>query len=412
MKSFKKTRSGVSLLISLVLISIVMVFALGISNLVTSSLRQTANVNRSNQAFFAAEGALESGLLANQNMGAGYTVGSQPVSLNCPTDQVCPTANVTVQGKVQDTRKYGTSMYPWGGMYGLPAPGTGNVGSDCSPLTAYYDKAFDWGGTSYAAFEHPCNWNRLKVGESVSIPLYTTTTDSSAGANCTYDTVLHYFVCNPKNIGLTKMVLRVRTPCVDGSEFCTFMGRYDLDVSKGDPLLKGNDTILAWQITATSMDHKTTYTLKPNSEYDRPTGIRKTQNSEIYEGRINYARSNSLSEPYKVLQSTMNLGVDIQGKIGLISDFIRDEGLFPRAALNDKINQPVLKLTMVHTLDASTGGTAVPYLEYQLLTDNSVSAPADTSQTITAEGISGTFKQVLEVKQPQESGLLEYVIQQ
>jgi hypothetical protein len=67
---------------------------------------------------------------------------------------------------------------------------------------------------------------------------------------------------------------------------------------------------------------------------------------------------------------------------------------------------------MVHTLDASTGGTAVPYLEYQLLTDNSVSAPADTSQTITAEGISGTFKQVLEVKQPQESGLLEYVIQQ
>ena len=53
----------------------------------------------------------------------------------------------------------------------------------------------------------------------------------------------------------------------------------------------------------------------------------------------------------------------------------------------------------------------MPYLEYQLLSNVSV-PPTDTVQTITSEGFSGTFKQVLQVKVPQDSGILEYVIQQ
>jgi len=55
----------------------------------------------------------------------------------------------------------------------------------------------------------------------------------------------------------------------------------------------------------------------------------------------------------------------------------------------------------------------IPYLEYQLLSSLALSTPpADTSQTITSEGLSGEVKWTLEVKKPQGGGLLEYVIQQ
>jgi hypothetical protein len=52
----EKMHSAVSLMISIVVVAIVTVFALGVSNLDVSSLRQIANANRSNKAFYAAEG--------------------------------------------------------------------------------------------------------------------------------------------------------------------------------------------------------------------------------------------------------------------------------------------------------------------------------------------------------------------
>jgi hypothetical protein len=175
--------------------------------------------------------------------------------------------------------------------------------------------------------------------------------------------------------------------------------------------------VVAWQITATSLDHKTTYTLKPITMFDSVAHSRATLNTEIFEGRINSAM-NSTTNPFQVLPSPrpplapLEGGADLNNNMGKIIDFLwNNPGVFYRTDLNI-INQPVLKLTLVHSLDAYTGGTSVPYLEYQLLTDSNLRPPADTSQTITAEGVFGTFKQVLEVKQPQESGLLEYVIQQ
>jgi hypothetical protein len=86
-------------------------------------------------------------------------------------------------------------------------------------------------------------------------------------------------------------------------------------------------------------------------------------------------------------------------------------GLSFEVSPDDEINKPVLKLSIIHSLQSDANGTGIPYLEYQVITD-ALTAPTDSSQTITAQGYSGTFKQVLEVKQPQGSGLLEYVIQQ
>jgi hypothetical protein len=419
------TRSGVSLLISIVLISIVMVFAIGISNLVSSALRQTSNVNRSNQAFFAAEGALEQGLLTNQTKGAGYTAPATAVTL-CANGQNCPEASVTIQGQVKPDLIYHYLGGLYNLMYGMPTPGTGTVGSNCSPLTAYYDKVYifppEAGGTQYAPWEHPCNWNKLKVGDSVAIPLYTVADDVS-GPNCPFDSYLGYRVCNPVNLGLTNLVLRVRTPCIDGSEYCSASGRYKLNDIAGDPTLNGDDTILAWQITATSLDHKTTYTLKPITELKTGENKRQSYNTEISEGRINGALT-STTNPFTVLpypkppSGFADGGADLIGTKGKITSFLNNNnglpGVFYRID-NNVINQPVLKLTLVHSLDewvSAGNGGSIPYLEYQILTDSGLFPPADTSQTITAEGVSGTFKQVLEVKQPQETGLLEYVIQQ
>ena len=78
-----------------------------------------------------------------------------------------------------------------------------------------------------------------------------------------------------------------------------------------------------------------------------------------------------------------------------------------------EIYKPVLKLTVIHSL-AESDFLTVPYLEYQITSDVAGGGyePANSAQTIRAEGLAGTFKQVLEVKIPQETGLLEYVIQQ
>ncbi|MFO0780946.1 MAG: hypothetical protein U0519_03630 [Candidatus Gracilibacteria bacterium] len=66
---------------------------------------------------------------------------------------------------------------------------------------------------------------------------------------------------------------------------------------------------------------------------------------------------------------------------------------------------------VIHSLD-ELGGSKIPYMGI-VITDGTVTPPpTDTTQTVKAEGYSGSFKQVLQVKNPQETGLLEYVIQQ
>ena len=173
------------------------------------------------------------------------------------------------------------------------------------------------------------------------------------------------------------------------------------------------DTIVAWNVTGESIDGVKTYVMGPNNKYNKDNGMRDSTNSEIYEEKINKVATMKIapcSNDYCVL-SEQNQGVDLDRNNGFFLDFLQNIGTFPRTG-DDKINKPVLKLAVINTLLDVNSQNNIPYLEYQILTDSSFSPPADSSQTITAEGYSGEFKQVLEVKQPQESGLLEYVIQQ
>lgn len=410
----RSTKPGTSLLVGLGLTTIIVLVSLGVTTVVISSIRESANVTGANQAYYAAEGALEEGLWVNQGKGAGY-------SDSAVVSSTQPKSNYTIGGQVNEALAYSDTSY------GIPAPGTGTAGKDCDKLNPYvkYTFAFDAVTGKYSLDsagadpkEHPCNWSKIKVGESVSIPLFVS---KNVGGT---ETIL-----NPADslFNLNTLKIRVRTPCKTGKEYCGATDRYNLyyvapvPSSLYDQYYKTNDTVMSWQITGTNLDGSKTYTLLPYTYFCKTSsciddagykGRSETHgNSEIYESQINYHKSTD-----KLVVSESDPGQDTKGVLGYISEFLRNSGTYAigspsRPAPNDAINKPILKLAVIHSLQ-DTATTSIPYLEYQILTNATTEAPTDSSQTITAEGYSGNFKQVLEVKNPQGGGLLEYVIQQ
>ena len=136
-KNYKK-REGVSLLIGLGLVFVIMFFSLIVGNVVVSSIRQSANVNRANEAYFGAEGALEEGLLANYKAGAGYSTDKYKDVPYVNNSRIA--AKYKIAGQVPESLKYGPASQ-YGGMYGIPTPGSGNVATVCDPLHPPIDGA-------------------------------------------------------------------------------------------------------------------------------------------------------------------------------------------------------------------------------------------------------------------------------
>lgn len=420
MLNFHHTKPGTSLLVALGLTGIIVLVSLGVTTVVISSIRESANVTGANQAYYAAEGALEKGLLINQDKGAGYSASDTvPYGINSKQK-----AGYTISGQVNKDNSYAADTY------GVPTPGTGNAGQNCNALTAqskdtlYYDPVnHKYSATDAAGFitvdpqDNPCNWNKIKIGETISIPLYVTKNIDGVPT-----------VVNPTGMGLSSLKIKVRTPCENGEEYCAYSGRQNLyyDDSSKIKYNATNDTIMSWQITGSNIKGDKTYTLSPATLHGLDIckdytsifkGVRckPPSNSEIYEGIINYARTQN----NQIVVADNYNGIDnVTNTSGKILDFLKNTGVFTLGGAirpadpDDALNKPVLKLTVIHSLLDMTN-TGIPYLEYQVLTTNTTNeAPTDTSQTVTAEGYSGSFKQVLEVKNPQDAGLLEYVIQQ
>ncbi|MEZ4086920.1 MAG: hypothetical protein R3B71_01040 [Candidatus Gracilibacteria bacterium] len=405
-KAIYRQREGVSLIIAIGLVTVITLFSLIVSNVVVTSIRQSANVNQANKAFFNTEGALEQGLLANSKEGAGYSSGETAA------DNL--DATFEIQGQVPVNTQYDTPS-SYDGMYGAPTPGSGNVAEDCDPDKPWISTPFNYdnGGyiedptTGYDAADHPCNWNKITVGEVVNIPLYVT---GQCSANPDS-------ICDPADLGLDTIIVRLRTPCANGDEFCAPIDRFDLDTANGDPEVAGDDTIVDWQITGVPMGGGSTYVMGPDRQFDLDFYLCNGHcpwSSEIYESKLNLQKNQSF-ETLTIAQSGGENGEETKTKtVGVIYNFLHD--LSPwnvggAAQRTSAIHKPVLKLSVINSLQQSLS-TVIPYLEYQILTDVQNYAPTDASQTIRAEGYSGDFKQILEVKQPQEGGILEYVIQQ
>ncbi|MBP7058537.1 hypothetical protein KBB06_04335 [Candidatus Gracilibacteria bacterium] len=460
-------------------------FALLISINVIDQIRQSSAVNKANVVYYAAEGALEKGLLTNLSQGAGYnTSGNQTVLFNgdpeclgkanqtdcntcCDTNYPgntnsdinteckkackefcdgtsgpCSTkgtssvkSTFTVQGTVPISKKFDE-------YYTIPSPGTGDAAANCDPLKMdvsktqfYYSKATapnyvfdaqkpavgDYTGPFYTV-DHPCNWNKLGEGESVSIPLYVVYNSDPATLSqpiygCYNPFGSTTWICNPEQLGLTELILKVRTPCKAGvGEMCATLNRMQLDTLHGDTNVGGDDTIVDWQVTASNLGGDKSYLMVPDRNFsiNNCYGGRCPENSEIYESIINYGAKLSFGAT-SILQGEES-GIKITD--GNVLAFLKNESPWTapgtiRTTVNDAINKPVLKLTVIRSLLASQT-EKVPYLEYQVLvkSNKTMVSPTNAYQTISSESTSGSFRQILEVKVPQESGLLEYVVQQ
>jgi len=426
MISFRGTKKGVSLLIAIMLIGVISYISLSMTNAVVEATRRAANSNRYNEAYYLAEGALEEGLLINSEHGAGY---SDSIQHNFGSGK---TSAVKIQGQVPASAKYGNQS-TYHDMYGAPAPGTGNVGKDCDPLKAFKNMNFwytadgtphyvegtsqpqdgkTWSGPFDAA-DHPCNWNKIKIGGTVSIPLYYSTTDSSLG--CPADPAYPgSYVCNlVTNSQSDAFILRVRTPCKSNygkDEMCLAMDRFDFDTDNVDPTYGQNEPIMSWQITGVDQTTNASLVLGP---YIFTNIIKNLDffSTLVHEFILNYSNQN-VTQLFEVLNQSSN-GTDLNKCTDTVLNYLVNQPASCTAWGTNQIIKPILKLSVIQSMKSTPAQKTIPYLEYQLLSNfASGMPPADTSQTITSEGFSGEFKATIEARKSQSGGLIEYVVQQ
>ena len=112
--------------------------------------------------------------------------------------------------------------------YVYPSPVVNNpnrapitVASNCEPrklYNTYKNEPID-------PLSHPCYWGDLEPGETVCIPL------NKYGWSLS---------------DITNLKLRLRTKCVDGSDWCKDRGRVTYDVQLANPLVDDSDTLATW----------------------------------------------------------------------------------------------------------------------------------------------------------------------
>lgn len=383
-QQFFKEKGGFALVIALGLVALITIFTMSILSTLIETIRATRNLESADEAYYAAEGGLEMGLLANKGKSAGFETNG---TLDYATINGSK-ANWTVQGKTTCllTDPLNPTSCADSNVYYIPRPGSGNAGANCDPLQTYADSNND--GTSDA--NHPCNWEKISYGEIVTIPLYKV--DPNNPTN----------ILNPKDLNMTEWYLKIRTPCMDSNNPCT---RYTLDDTMND--LDGDgfpdDTVILWQIIG---EDKTSLSdqlyLLPNDDRDITLpGKRDRYNSEIYEWLVNNGTDNNILKANSThTPSQSNKGRDQNDLDQWIDDFLLDAD----------INKPIITFQVIGTLTDATNGS-IPYLEYQLvMVGDASNAPADMYQTIISEGFSNNFKQSVEMKKGERSGILKFVI--
>jgi hypothetical protein len=451
-----KLSNGLSVFISVVIITLVALFSIGVATMVTDATRQAGNVRQGTLAYYGAEAGLEQALWVNKKLSESTTGGtSGQIGANTAVTNLTnfitgskvsfeisgtTSSLASVAQKVND--KY-IIPFPWTGDVPWHGDGSAPVVGGCSPdkppmLTGSTtaSKSFTYKDHEPAltdpAIEHPCNWGRLAVGQKVAIPLF--------GKSSAYSTPYSF----------NNIVVRLRAPCENGKEYCMPSERMELncwDKGTGEKKCSTFNTlyndyrgevVVLWQINA----DKTTGTvggigcnptypcsaaLKPNDSINMNNGYSyRNDDSQFYEQKINNARQSgfvvlsTLTSPFPPL-GELPWGKDVMSGIKqTINSFLTTSGIV----------KPVLSLSVVSSLVGCTNkpcsqadspsnngyvAKMVPYLEYQvqILDTMAISnPPVNKDNIITAESQSGSFTQTIQVKVPNDSTSLEYVIQQ
>ena len=437
---------GLSILLSMILITVIVLFSVGVTTLVIDSTRQASNVKEGTTAYYAAEAGLEQALWINKNLtdnneslgaeerGRIPSVGGGTASVNFEIQGT--TKNLvekTVNGKYIIPFPW-TGNVPWTGEGAITGPGgcdpqkpPTRTGDGTQKIFSYKYVAAN--GKEYTATAeeqyHPCNWNKLAVGEKATIPLY------GVGTNGTQN--------------FTSFTLRLHTPCAKGNEMCPLEANQRLELNcfdKGENAIrcssndstvdkqrKKGEVLLAWQIDAKDISTGNMVTMMPNQADDPFAPYHPTDDSQLFEGRLNQSLDVT---PFFEFLSQLKYGRELGAiDISLISAFLSRTDL----------SEPVLKLSVVGDLIGCYGTNGqgidcsfsydspkldggqpntnyrgiikIPYIEYQVVLPGAGTfAPVSPQNIITAEGQSGPFVQSIQVKAPHDDSGLEYVIQQ
>lgn len=432
-------------MLSVVLISVIVLFSIGVTTIVVDSARQGANVRQGTTAYYAAEAGIEQALWVNKKLtdtGASIGANTNGNFDSATTFKIQGTpqnfTEQTVNGKYIIPFPW-TGNAPWHGQASVPQ---GGCNPEKPPTRTGTGSSKTFTGTGIAGadvtlyeIDHPCNWNKLKVGEKATVPLYSI--NPTTGIVTNYD----------------DFRLRIRLPCKEGAEICAPNDRLELNcfdkgedekkcVGSGPQAIKDKyrgEIVMLWEINADGATPGESYSMTPLEEINdlSPPNFWGTNDTQLYESRINEKRKSANCNPAA-------LDLNCYTMLNLQSDSADGTNAYPvsnpsgsqidsgtkviKQFLSD-YSHPVMNLSVVGNLIGCQGknscavtdyqGSAgypynVPYIEYQVILDKASDSllPTNKENVISAEGQSGPFDQTIQVKVPHDNSSLEYVIQQ
>lgn len=395
-----RTNSGMAMVMMLVLVPILMFLAMSFVDPIVRSFRSTVNDQKTLLAKNVADSMFEVALWESRGAGIGENVHNE----NWPEGEVFEYdfGDATVRWSVMGTPSTEDDKLIEGKWYTIPSPGSGTAGDDyCNTNEPVVDPdslnealntleidSEDL-GSNYTALDWPCNWNKLREGENMEIPLYTQDSEGN--------------VLNPQDLGLETFELTIRTPCnpeqiTDRSdeytnEICRVpYASGERYVLEGDNPGAGVDTVIVlWEITGKQGDETGDSVVIGQLDKGNPLSDSKFT-AEVLNGNNPFFTS--------LKQST-------KGQ--------KNDGSFPQIEPELKnLYKPVLRIIPVHTLQDLNG--TVPYLEYQFKAriDTSLDKPvSNTSKVVHVEVmIDGGYSVLIERTVGIAKSVSGFVIQQ
>lgn len=412
--SSKKEFAGLSVMLSVILISVIVIFSVGVTTMVVDSSREASNVKQGTTAYYLAEAGLEQALWVHKKLvDDGEEIGANTEGefegLNGKFKIIGRAGSELVSATVDG--KY-IHPLPWTGDVPWHGEGSNPITGGCNPQKPPTDFT-KMSQSPTPKLDHPCNWGKIGVGQKVSIPLFGIDENG-----------------NQKKI--SEFTIKLRTPCANGEEYCEGKERMQLNCfDKGSLVLgekckdgemeadKKGEIFMIWQIKMEEESSGDLLMLNPYSKINKSWKTYEEESTSFFEGKLNGALKNT----FEMLKTDNNQkGIDLNNQEVKIKDFIDENNL----------KNPILTLSIISSLIGCEAPTDcqsnndnsdnnpnreikyIPYLEYQIILDGALSTapPASKENIINAEGVAGAFSQNIQVKVPVDNSSLEYVIQQ
>lgn len=350
------SRPAYSLIFAFLIMTVMMIVAGTAIQNTTEKLALYNELGGSSQADLAAQSAAEQGLYSIADTDGDGTNDYSPGFEASQSEAFCNDTDGDSTCNSWGDFIALAEQRAYGGYFYTPLFGTGTAGNseDCSVLD-YIDPSDGsvLTGLPTDFVDDPCNWNKLMVGESVTIPLFDTVDSDDFGSLGD--------ILTPTDLGLTGWDLRVRTPCNDET-MDSDCGRYELN-EDGEITGEG-DTVIFWQLVGEdTAGNEVSLIPVDDMDLDRTSRIETRaaleENTEVYESLINDAYLTS--EDFVILSANSSDAGNEQ-----ILNFCGGD------LDNDGTDETVLtslylQLNIVTPLKDTSDG-AIPYLEWQLQT--------------------------------------------